>query len=166
MTLSGRVFKFNVCSLSAGRACGVFKAESESDIAILADAVRSKRGVSEIDEAQYLEAEKKSSQTQSLLSLKGYAPRVVQPPILPALAVEAVPGVASDGRTPVTPKTDLFSGPGGRPTAAEANRPSIANLLKIGKVNPPKTFAESKDKVRKSSARADRAKIRVARAAE
>lgn len=167
MTLSGKVFKFTICGLSSGRACGVYKTEDPGEIAVLDDAVRGRRGVKEIGEAEYIESEKKTAQIRSSLSLKGYAPRVVQPPILPALAVEAVPGVPAEMRPSAPQKGDIFSGPGGKPMSeAERNRPSIANLLRVGKVNPPKPFAASEGKVRKAAARADRAKIRVVRPAE
>ena len=165
MTLSGHVFKFLVCSVAGGSAAGVLEATDPVAIQVLDDAVRSKRGVREISVEEFDELKKKGSVTPQRLNSTGYRPRVIQPPILPPLAVEERAGVPSAGRP--APTGDLFSGPGGKPMSeAERNRPSIANLLRVGKVNPPKPFAASEGKVRKAAARADRAKIRVVRPSE
>ena len=159
LTFSGRVFKFLVCGISSGRACGVYKAEDPAEIAVLDDAVRGKRGIKEVSPEEGAELEKKTAQIQTFASGRESGPRVVQPPILPQLAVESAPGVPANGRpTGTTPNENLLSGP--------THRPSIVDLLRQGKVNPPRPFAQSDAKVKKASARADRAKIRVARPSE
>jgi hypothetical protein len=167
MTLSGHVFKFLVCSAAGGSAAGVLEATDPVAIQVLDDAVRAKRGVKEISAEEFEELKKKGSVTPQRVNSNGYQPRVIQPPILPQLAVEERAGVPSAGKPSAAQQGDIFSGPGGKPMSeAEKNRPSIGNLLRVGKVNPPKPFAASEGKTRKAAARADRAKIRVVRPAE
>lgn len=167
LTLSGQVFRFLICSVAGGSAAGVFATDDPTQIAILDDAVRGRRGVKEIGEAEFEDLKKKGSTTPQRVNSNGYKPKVIQPPILPPLAVEERAGVPSAGRASTKEAGDIFSGPGGRPMSeAERNRPSIGNLLKIGRVNPPKPFAASDAKMKKSVKRADRAKIRVVRPAE
>lgn len=157
MTLSGHVIKFLICSSSGGRAAGVYEATDEEEIKVLADAVASKRGVSEIDEAQFETLKKKATQTPQSGNSGGSRPRVVRIPTLPDLAVEASPGVPSAGR--------LADGTQRAPLELPPSpAPSIASLLQVRKVNPPRPFSGSDVKTDKASKRGDRAKIRVARA--
>lgn len=157
MTLSGRVFKFLVCGFSSGKAAGVYEATDESEISVLSDAVRARRGVSEISAEEFEKAKKKISLTHSSSNSNVSTPRVIRIPQLPALAVEAAPGVASTGRLAdgtQRPPLDLPPSPA----------PSIASLLNVRKVNPPRPFAGSDVKVDRAAKRGERAKIRVARA--
>lgn len=156
MTLSGRIITFLPYSVSMGKVAGVFKAEDPADIQVLDDAVRGRRGVAEISEAEYLEAEKKTQQTRPSSNTSVSRPRVVKIPTLPEAAVSDKPGNAAPS---ADRENDLFTGPA-------PVKPATAELVKVGKVNPPKPFAGADDKVRKASARADKAKVRVARRAE
>lgn len=157
MVLSGRTITFLPFSVSIGKVSGVFKAEDPADIQVLDDAVRGRRGVSEISEVEYLEAEKKTAKIPPSLNTSGLKPRVVKIPTLPEAAVSDKPGNAA--RSADQSDETLFTGPAPVKLAS-------ADLVKIGKVNPPKPFAGSEDKTRKASNRADRAKIRVARRPE
>lgn len=161
MTLSGRVITFTVSSLSGGRAAGVFKATEPADILVLDDAVRGRRGVSEITQADYEAAEKKKSQTRSSVNSAGFQPRVVQMPTLPDLPLNRAKGAlsADDAKKVAQSQENLFTG-------ETHTQPTIASLLRVKRLNPPKPFAEADGKTDRAIKRADRAKVRVARKAE
>lgn len=154
MRISGRVITFTVCSISGGRAAGVYEATDDEEIAVLDDAVRGRRGVKEIGEEEFTELKKKATATRPLKSSNVSSPRVVRIPTLPEMAVEARAGVPSAG---------LRSDGSQRALEDLPPSPSIASLLRTARVNPPKPFAASDEKTRKSSDRADRAKVRVSR---
>lgn len=154
LTLSGHVFKFMVIGISGGKASGVYEAKTDEEIAILSDAVRARRGIAEISLEEWEKSVKKTAQIRSFRSSNGSSPHVVQIPLLPQSMVEAAPGVASAG---------LRSDGSQKPAEELPPSPSIGSLLRIAKVHPPKPFAASDEKTKKSSVRADRAKIRVAR---
>lgn len=159
MALNGRTITFLPYSVSMGKISGVFKAEDPADIAALDDAVRGRRGVSEIDEAAFESSKKKAAPTQPSSNSSASRPRVVKIPLLPeAAVVDDKPGAAARS---AGQESDLFTGP------APA-KPASADLVKVGKLNPPKPFGGSDDKVRKAVKRADnaRAKVRVARPPE
>lgn len=157
LTLSGRVFKFSVFSLSGGSASGVYEATDPEEIRILDEAVAGRRGVRAMSEEEGANAKKKATPTLRFANSTVSKARIIQPPILPQLSVEQKAGVPYAGKPQGTnPEENMLSSP-------SANRPSIGNLLRLGKVNPPKPFATAEDKTKKSAARAERAKIRVIR---
>ncbi len=161
MTLSGHVFKFLVCSLSSGKAVGIYEATDPGEIAVLDDAVRARRGVSEISAEDAEKLKKKVSQTPISVSSRGSSPpHVVRIPLLPQLAVEAADGVASTGRNP-----DGTQRPREVLPPAPAPLPSPDSLLHIQRVNSPKPFMAAESKTKKAAARAGKAKIRVDRKA-
>lgn len=156
MTLSGRVFKFTVCSVMSGRASGFYETKDADEESILDAAVAGKRGVSLMSESDAVMAKKKASQIQQSSNFNGSSPRVVQIPLLPQLAVEAADGVASTGI-----RADGSQKP--REELPPAPAPSIGSLLKIERINPPKPFANSEAKIKRSADRGDKAKIRLIR---
>lgn len=154
LTYSGRVFRFEVCSLLAGRPVGTYRAEDEEEIKILDGVVASRRGVKEIDEAEYETLQKKKKQTPPPSNSGVSKARVVQPPILPQMAVEAKAGVPSAG---------LRADGSQNPPENLPPSPTIGSLVRTQRVNSPKPFASAEQKTKKA---ADRGKIRVARKAE
>jgi hypothetical protein len=142
LTLSGSVFTFELCSVSGGRANGIFATEDPTAISILDDAVRGRRGVQEITEADYVEQKKKQNEIPSSRNSNVSPPRVVRPKIELAVAAPSAGVVDPSSRGPIGshPEESAF-----RP---EANVPSIGNLLKTRRVNPPKPFAASDQKIK------------------
>lgn len=159
MAISGRQFKFTISSLASGRAAGYFETSDPTEIAILDDAVRGRRGVREIS-LEELENLKKNRETQPLRNSNVSSPRVVRIPTLPDLPVEGRGSAASAASGASKPGESLFSGP------APTSPPPTKSLINVERVNPPKPFAQADQKARKASERADRAKVRVARAKE
>lgn len=153
MTLSGHVITFLIASISGGRAYGVYATENPEEIKVLDAAVAGRRGVSSISEGDYDVALKKASPIHSSLNSNGSPPRLALPKITPELAVNAKAGVAV-GKPPA--QETQFQGD-------THTTPSIASLLRVKRLSPPTPFAASDAKVKKASARADRAKVRVAR---
>jgi hypothetical protein len=157
MTLSGHVIKFMISSIAGGSAAGVYETENPDEIKVLDDAVRSRRGVSEIDETEFEAQKKRASPTRSSSSSKDTPSRLARPAITPPLSVAEKTAAAPAGAKPAPSQDTLFTGD-------THTTPSIASLLRVKVLNPPKPFAEADAKTTKASARAARAKVRVARA--
>jgi hypothetical protein len=160
MTLSGRVINFTVVSLAGGKASGVFEATDPADIQVLDDAVRGRRGVSEISAEIYADSIEKKKMTLPSSSSKNIV-RLVRPQITPPVAMEEKAGVVLAAEKPKPSDQTAFQG-----DRDARSTPSIAALMqgRVKKLNPPKPFAASEAKTEKASKRADRAKVRVARA--
>jgi hypothetical protein len=158
MTLSGRIFRFDVCSIQGGKAAGVYEATDAEEIKVLEEAVAARRGVKEIGEAEFELLKKKLTLTPPSRSSNVSRPRVVRIPTLPEVSMEAkigVPSAASGASKPgVNPEENLLVAP------------PISKLVRVERVNPPRPFATADQKVVKASKRAARAKVRVARSAE
>lgn len=159
MTLSGRTFRFTICSVMSGRANGVYEATDDAEIAVLSQAVANRRGVQEISEEQFAALKKKASQTPQLANSRGSKPpRVIRIPLLPEMTVAPKsPAKDADFAGAVDAHGNRVSNPD-EPDSA----PNIADLIQVQRVNPPKPFSDSDSKVRKSAARAT---ARVARKA-
>ena len=157
LTLSGRVFTFEICSISGGSASGVYATDNPDEIVVLDDAARGRRGVSEITEAVYAESLEKKKRTPRSSNTSVSPQRLARPSIAPPISVDEKTGVLSAAEP--KPAADQTAFTGDIPT-----RPTIENLIRIKRLSPPKPFAESDAKVAKASKRADRAKVRVARA--
>ncbi len=153
MTLNGHVITFLVSSISGGSASGVYATEDPGEIAVLDDAVRGRRGVSEITEEAFEDARKKAKPTRQSSNTNGQLPRLVRAQITPPISVAEKTGVLSAAEP--KPASDQTAFTGDIPT-----RPTIENLIRIKRLRPPKPFAESDAKVAKASKRADRAKVR------
>lgn len=155
MKLSGKDFRFAICSIAGGRASGVYEATDPAEIAILDAAVSGRRGVQEIGADEFETLKKKASQTRQSVSSNGSKPpRVVLIPLLPEIAIEgkgSAPSAASEAGKSRNGEDNLLA------------QPSISSLIRVKKVNPPRPFAASEQKTRKAADRADRAKVRVAR---
>lgn len=159
LTFSGHVITFLISSISGGRAFGVYATENPEEIQVLDAAVAGRRGVSSISEEDYDLGAKKATPTRSSKPTDASQPRLVRPQIQPELAMGAKVGVSAAAIAEPTPaKTDQFQG-------ETHTTPSIASLLKVKRLNPPKPFATSETKTKKASDRADRAKVRMVRAA-
>lgn len=157
MTLSGHVIKFLISGIAGGSASGVYATEHPEEIKVLDDAVRGRRGVSEITEEAFEEARKKAQPTRSSSNSKDSPSRLARPAITPPLSVAEKTAVDSAGAKLPKSRDTLFTGD-------THTTPSIASLLRVKVLNPPKPFAEADAKTTKASARAARAKVRVARA--
>lgn len=160
LVMSGKTFKFEITGISAGRAFGVLKTEAADEISILDAAVAARRGVKEIDEAEYanaLEAKKKAGHSLSSNGSKP-PPRVAHTPkLLPDLAVEGKGSAASAGQR----QGDVKS-----PTEVDTEaKPKVKDLIRIERVNPPQPFARSNEKVVKASKRASSKAARLIRQA-
>lgn len=157
LTLSGHVLTFQIASISGGRAYGVYAAENPEEIKVLDAAVAGRRGVSSISEEDYDTAIKKASQTRSSSnSSASQQPRLVRPAVTPPISQDGKIGVVHAGDKPPPSQETQFQGD-------TRTTPSIASLLRVKRLSPPTPFAASDAKVKKASARADRAKVRVAR---
>lgn len=156
MKLSGFTIKFEVCSVSGGRASGIYEATDPGEIAVLDDAVRGKRGVQELTPERYEELKKKQPPTRSPLN-SGGSPRIVRP----SITMDGNPAAPSAANPKPKPTENALTDREIRQNAT----PSIANLLRVKRLTPPKPFAAADAKTVKASKRADRAKIRVAREA-
>jgi hypothetical protein len=151
MTLSGKQYRFLICEQVSGRSCGVYEAQDENEERVLDDAVRAKRGVREISPEAYEELKKKATRTIQSPKSAGFRPRLARAPILPPLGMQEKTGVVGVASKKGDGEETLIT------------KPKIAELIKIERVNSPKPFSGSETKIKRSSERADRAKIRVAR---
>jgi hypothetical protein len=152
LTFQNRKFSFLVCSTAGGRANGVFATEDAGEQAVLDAAVQSRRGVKEIGADEYEQLKKKATKMPASSNFGGFKPRIVQPPILPQMAVEGRAAAPHAGQPAAKPVAETLP-----------PSPTIGSLVKTQKVASPKPFANSEKKTKQA---ADRAKIRVARRPE
>lgn len=154
MTISGYTIKFLICSLQGGKAVGVYETSDPGEIAALDAAVAGRRGVRAISAEEFEASKKKAQMTRPSWNSSGFrGPRVIRVPTLPEMSVEPRAGVPSAGS-----RGDDKNGDQNLLVA-----PPISKLVRIERVNPPRPFGVSDQKTQKASARADRAKVRVAR---
>jgi hypothetical protein len=148
LVLSGKPYRFLICSQMAGRSSGVYMAESEEEIRVMDDAVRARRGVKEIGAEEYEELKKKATRQMQSVKSGGSKPKLVFSPKTPPLRLaENAPGVASEAKK----------------AAEEAMlvAPPVTTLINVEKVGSPRPFSTSDTKVSRAVKRADRAKVRL-----